>query len=203
MNQKIIAEGFAFNGAKIIVREGLNVKDKPELRIELHKNMWERWDQEPRYEKRGPLYWGKNDVGVVRFFAYNGPSTGFSGSAFTLEMLDGTTEVLKGPWSSRSGVMNNAGFEPCVEVNIQGQYNMSSNMTIRAVNQMLKCIGYEMAPYDQWGETYYAPVPIPHKVALWPDGTWCELDELESMTHMSDDYMFVEPYLISDYEDVR
>ncbi len=25
-------------------------------------------------------------------------------------------------------------------------------------------------------------------IAHWPDGTWCYGDELEHMTHMSDDY---------------
>ena len=31
-----------------------------------------------------------------------------------------------------------------------------------------------------------------HKVALWPDGTCCELDELEEyLTFMSDDYEIV------------
>ncbi len=25
-------------------------------------------------------------------------------------------------------------------------------------------------------------------IMLWPEGTWCYRDELEGMTHMSDDY---------------
>ena len=25
-------------------------------------------------------------------------------------------------------------------------------------------------------------------IAEWPDGTWCDLDQLHEMTHMSDDY---------------
>lgn len=28
--------------------------------------------------------------------------------------------------------------------------------------------------------------------AIWPDGTWCELEEAETMTWMSDDYFVVD-----------
>jgi hypothetical protein len=28
-------------------------------------------------------------------------------------------------------------------------------------------------------------------VAEWPDGTWCDLDEISGMTHMSDDYQIM------------
>lgn len=27
-----------------------------------------------------------------------------------------------------------------------------------------------------------------HSVYIWPHGDWCELDELESMSHLSDDF---------------
>lgn len=30
-------------------------------------------------------------------------------------------------------------------------------------------------------------------IHLWPDGTWCFMDELREMTHMSDDYRTI-PY---------
>ena len=28
-------------------------------------------------------------------------------------------------------------------------------------------------------------------VCLWPDGTWCYYDEIEEMSHMSDDFEIV------------
>lgn len=28
-------------------------------------------------------------------------------------------------------------------------------------------------------------------IYLWPDGTWCFGDELNAMTHMSDDYVWL------------
>lgn len=34
------------------------------------------------------------------------------------------------------------------------------------------------------------------KVYVWPDGTWCYGDELEEMTHMSDDYQVHETVLM-------
>lgn len=161
-NQRVIAEGFVSNGAKVIIQDGLNLHNKPEVRIELHPAMWERWDEQPKsYEQRGSLYFGVNDVGVAHFFAYDEPGRGFGGAKYVLPMNDGTTKELIGPWSSRSAVMNNAGFEHSVEVNIKGKYNMASNMTIKALEKLVNQIGYRMVPYLQFGnEMYYMPVPI-------------------------------------------
>lgn len=33
---------------------------------------------------------------------------------------------------------------------------------------------------------------------LWPDGTWCERDEVEEMNHMSDDYIVLS---VTDWDD--
>jgi len=69
------------------------------------------------YEQKGNLYFSHTIDGYVNFYAVNAlRETGYGGRSFTLNMANGTTKVLKGPWSSRAGVMNNAGFEPCVDV---------------------------------------------------------------------------------------
>jgi hypothetical protein len=73
---------------------------------------------EMRFEKRGPLYFAEKD-GFVRFFHYDHPDRGYDGAVFTVTMTDGAIVNLKGPWSSRSGVMNAAGFTPSMEVNIK------------------------------------------------------------------------------------
>lgn len=70
-----------------------------------------------RYQKKGTLYYAELD-GYVNFFHYSGPGQGYGGRGFELKMADGSTEVLKGPFSSRSGVMNAAGFGPCLDVSI-------------------------------------------------------------------------------------
>ena len=41
---------------------------------------------------------------------------GFGGAILELNMDDGATINLTGPWSSRAGVMNMVGFGPCLDV---------------------------------------------------------------------------------------
>ena len=67
------------------------------------------------FEQRGNLYFAEKDGGV-RFFAYSGPDRGFAGRHFPIKMNDGTTKKLIGPWSSRAGCMNDAGFTKCVDI---------------------------------------------------------------------------------------
>lgn len=67
------------------------------------------------YKKKGSLYFAELD-GYVDFHDYNGPGEGYCGSVFRTPLDDGTVEMHKGPWSSRAGVMNGAGFTPCVDV---------------------------------------------------------------------------------------
>jgi len=57
--------------------------------------------------------------GFVDYFCYNSDKNGYGGRTFNLKMKDGTEKSLKGPWSSRAGVMNAKGFTPCVDVTIE------------------------------------------------------------------------------------
>ena len=57
--------------------------------------------------------------GYVNYLFYNSDTKGYGGRTFTLKMKDGTEKSLKGPWSSRAGVMNSKGFTPCVDVTIE------------------------------------------------------------------------------------
>ena len=137
--QLVIAQYFTACGIEVIVREGLNNRNDWELRLVIPKAGWSAWaDTEYIYEQRGDLYYAINQpTGEVSYFAYSTPGKGFSGSTYNLNMIDGTTKQLIGPWSSRAECMNAAGFPPCKEVNIQGQYNMASNMTMDAINKLL------------------------------------------------------------------
>lgn len=63
------------------------------------------------------LWYGENEDGYASWFAWDGgQQDGYGGRHYELEMEDGSTQVLKGPWSSRAGVMNKAGFGPCMDV---------------------------------------------------------------------------------------
>jgi hypothetical protein len=37
------------------------------------------------------------------------------------------------------------------------------------------------------------------KICYWSDGCWCWEDELEGMSHRSDDYAVTEPEFVNDY----
>lgn len=67
---------------------------------------------------RYTLYFAEQD-GYVAFFAHDPDNQrGYGGASFTLRMRDGSTVTLVGPWSSRSEVMDAAGFTPSVEADI-------------------------------------------------------------------------------------
>lgn len=202
-NQRIVKQQTNIDGTTVTVMLGLNGGDL-EVAIAPSVEMYPEYNEGAinfvvKAEGDTELFFGSNDQGIVEFFSYSGEGRGYGGNKFYLEMADGTERCLKGPWSSRSGVMNRAGFEPCSEITLQTKYHYASAMTIEVLNKHLKPLGYKMCPYTKWeGEVYYKPVPI-HYVALWADGTWAEIDELDDYTWMSDDYQFIDSDTVPDY----
>ena len=124
-----------------------------------------------RYEKRGGLYFAHLD-GYVSFFYYDKPGDGYAGRVFDITLLDGTQVSLKGPWSSRAGCVNNAGFEPCLNVSLtddptvwtRGYTFFAAAVTLKAVLPALpdgivlveehhnEDITYSPAKWSQGGE---------------------------------------------------
>ena len=93
---------------------------------------------EARFTRKGDLWFGEKD-GYVQFYGWTGPGNegGFGGRHFPITMEDGNGVVLKGPWSSRPGEMNAAGFTPCVDVSItddpvkwEQQFFYDGNVTV-------------------------------------------------------------------------
>jgi len=73
---------------------------------------------ELRYEQRGSIYYAEYQ-GYVEFFSWSGKQEdGYGGRHFRILMKDETEIILKGPWSSRAGVINKIGFGPCLDVSI-------------------------------------------------------------------------------------
>jgi hypothetical protein len=117
------------------------------------------------YKPKGLFFAEEGDF--VLFFYYVRPSQGFGGRSFTLNMKDGTKKTLVGPWSSRSGVMNDAGFTKCVEVvmtnsrenfkdglpTLSGAIALSSAM--KAVEEFLPDVTIIRAPGNE--EEFYIP----------------------------------------------
>lgn len=93
---------------------------------------------------------------------------GFAGRHFEIILKGGQKMVLKGPWSSRSGVVNKYFDNPCMEVTITDDLNVweggftffAGNVTVefakQAISEFLEDI--EIISIEQYGETYYTPV---------------------------------------------
>ena len=147
---------------KVIVKEGLNEKNKWELLLVIPKSLHELWDAQDfvysvrpasllplHSDKDGEIFFAEDPrTGRVRYFFYNGPSHGFGGYTFNLHMEDGTVRSLKGPWSSNSRAVNAVGHKPSKEVTIQGKYNMADAMTLDAINILLAPLDMECILID-------------------------------------------------------
>lgn len=116
------------------------------------------------YEKRGSLYFAEKE-GCVRFFYYERPDRGYGGTKFELKMEDGSTVILKGPWSSNSMTMNGAGFNPSIEVAMteevevfkRGYTFYAGAMTVEKVREGFKKFlpSVELRPVTKDGEPCY------------------------------------------------
>jgi len=86
----------------------------------------------------GSLYYAEKD-GYVSFY-YHKPSDprGFGGRVYNLILDTGELVTINGPWSSRSGSMNKAGYGPCMDACMvtdkesydRGHTFMSGNITV-------------------------------------------------------------------------
>ena len=75
-------------------------------------------ESDMRFKEKNGLYYAEKDE-YVRFYYWSGKGNdgGFYGREWEITMEDGSKRVLKGAWSSRSGVINKF-FKPCMEVSI-------------------------------------------------------------------------------------
>ena len=154
-NQAIIENYITADEIKVIVKEGLNEKNKWELRLEIPKPLHDLWNRQSSFvydvihTKRGDMYFAEDPMtGRVRYFFYNQPGHGFGGSTYRLPMVDGSTATLIGPWSSNSHAMNTVGHKPSKEVNIDSKYNMADAMTLDAINILLAPLDMECILID-------------------------------------------------------
>jgi len=110
------ASGWKYHGDKTYVTDW-------NVNILLWKDIWEtvRRDGSSAYYKAplkgGTLYLDQDvDSGYSTFYLSNPENHhGFGGREIELDMHNGDTVVLKGPWSSNSGVVNEAIFEEAFE----------------------------------------------------------------------------------------
>jgi hypothetical protein len=118
------------------------------------------------FEQKGNLYFAEKE-GLAKFFYYEKPGRGYGGRTFTINMLDGSTKHLCGPWSSRAGVMNQH-FTQSVDVATRldgGSRTLwnSSHVTLAFALEAIKLYkGIELVVKDTNGEFIYVPQMILH-----------------------------------------
>jgi len=71
------------------------------------------------FEQRHDIWYAEKD-GIAMHFCWHGPENahGFDGRHFNIRTTAGEEVILKGPWSTRAGVVNAEGFGPCVDVSL-------------------------------------------------------------------------------------
>ena len=122
-------------------------------------------NKEYRYEIKEDMFFAEKD-GFVSFGFYNfkrgGNQGGCSGSEWDITLVDGTVKTVWGGWSSRSGVMNEAGFPRCTEVVYhQGTWDscrMAGAATIEVVKDVLErfpSMDAAIVLFDNGELTYY------------------------------------------------
>lgn len=78
---------------------------------------------------RSTLYFAEFK-GEVRFMSHDPNNEyGYGGTIFRIRMEDGTERDVRGPWSSRAGVMSPL-FRPVVDVDLIGEYRTAGHVTL-------------------------------------------------------------------------
>jgi hypothetical protein len=119
-------------------------------------------DEHPKWQdlkyttNRKGLYFGCNADGFVNFFSYTKPGNGYGRTNFNITMQDGTKETLIGPWSSRAGVMNKAGFPECIDVTYQ-DWRGSKQHGALLVSELAKHTGLYKSKETSNGEYIFVP----------------------------------------------
>jgi len=72
-----------------------------------------------RFEQRHGIWYAEKN-GIAEHFYWHGPENehGFGGQHFNIRTTTGEEIILRGPWSTRAGVVNAEGFGPCVDVSL-------------------------------------------------------------------------------------
>jgi hypothetical protein len=123
---------------------------------------------EIQYEgsKEEGIWYGEHESGYVSFFAWSGgQQDGFGGRHYEIETVDGEEVTLKGPWSSRAGVMNQRGYGPCLDVLYRTHLDQLGGQTgaitleaaEEAARQYLEDVEFERIEKFDANEPYYIP----------------------------------------------
>jgi hypothetical protein len=106
------------------------------------------------------LWYAESDDGFVSYFAWDGgQQDGYGGRHYDITTVDGEEVTLKGPWSSRAGVMNKAGYGPCMDVrfNSTGTGAVTVDRAEDVVDEYLEDVELERVEKFSNNEPYWIP----------------------------------------------
>jgi len=123
--------------------------------------------------KRWFLYVAEKE-GYVSFFVWSGKGNdgGYGGAEWTVKVRDGETvreELVRGPWSSRSGIINQVWKPQCMEVAItdepddfeKGYSFTAAALTLEKAKEAIRITGANLLKIvEKEGEIRYVPVKI-------------------------------------------
>ncbi len=124
------------------------------------------------FRKRDGLYFGELN-GYVKFYCWSGgQQEGFGGDHRKISLIDGSEVTLMGPWSSRAGVMNGAGFQTCIDVALTGDHEVWRKgrgfswgaITLAMGKKAAIMAGVHLARVDDDPEEIWAPSTHPNRV---------------------------------------
>lgn len=113
--------------------------------------------------KEEGLWYAESDDGFASYFAWDGgQQDGYGGRHFDITTVDGEEITLKGPWSSRAGVVNKRGYGPVMDVrfNSTGSGAITVDRAEEAVDEYLEDVELERVEKFSNDEPYYVPTKI-------------------------------------------
>jgi hypothetical protein len=113
------------------------------------------------YQKKGSapgnaLYYSEQD-GYVSFMCHNFTNErGYGGRTFNMKLEDGTTDKIKGPWSSRAGAMNHY-FPHCVDVTLRDLegHTYGASVSLKFAQKAAKMAGVKLVKTDWHDDIEY------------------------------------------------
>lgn len=109
------------------------------------------------YEHKNGIWYAEKE-GLVSYMYWRGPGNegGFGGSVYTIKTKDGRKVKLKGPWSSRAGVVNALGFGPVIDIiaEVNGS-RYASAMLVSVLQSYIEDAGFVLRKQDEDGDIVY------------------------------------------------
>lgn len=113
------------------------------------------------------LWYAEHEDGYVDFFAWDGgQQNGYAGRHFDITTIDGEQITLKGPWSSRAGVMNKHGYGPCLDnwYEVEGHARTSGAVTLETAEEAVDQYLDDVELVEETRFSSEEPYWIPRKI---------------------------------------